>query len=307
MRISKSSNLELIVSIVPQSATSSVLRAVQRSRMQPMGQYQKLSIQHINTQCSVVEVIRESGTENTIMPGTVFVLDFDSQRTGRLYRARDASSKTDILTNADALFDVRDMQKISNTGPSSPQYLLNVSPFREAPSLTHQPSPSGHIISSDQLPIWGSTLTIYFVNQTQHEGRVVWIGNDYVDVQVLDTYALKMWIRIVYQTDENKSPELVEYRLSTVESDEGSSYWHLSRTTLTDSLDRIQYTVQPTPQANSNALRHHLARASPHGFGHVYFVHATITSEAEPNTQGHRDTYIPVSVSQKQSSAIANV
>ena len=308
MRISKSSNVEIIVSIVPQTATSSVLRAVQRSRIQPMGQYQNFSIKHINTQCSVVQVIRENDANNTIMPGTVFVLDFDSQRTGRLYIARDASSKTDILTNEDALFDVLDIHKLPNTETSSPQYLLKVNPYRNKSTLTHKSTPSGHIISSDQLPIWGSTLTIYFINQTQHEGRVVWIGNDYIDVQVLDTYALKVWIRIIYQTDENKSPELLKYRLSTIESEDGSSIWHLGRTAITDSLDRIQYAVQPTSQANSIALRHHLARASPHGFGHVYFVHATSKVKDAPYTQGKRDTYIPVSVSQQPlSSAIANL
>lgn len=308
MRISKSSNLELIVSIVPQTETSSVLRGVQRSRMQPMGKYQKLSIQHINTQCSVVQVIRESNTKNTINPGTVFVLDFDSQRTGRLYRARDASSKTDILTNEDAVYDVWDIQKLSNTGQASPQYLLKVSPFRVNSSLTHQTNLSRHIISYDQSPIWGSTLTIYFVNHTQREGRVVWIGNNYVDVQVLDTSSLKVWIRVVYQTDKNENPNLVEYRLSEAESDDGSSYWHISRTSISDTLDRIQYAVQSTPQANSIALRRHLARASPHGFGHVYFVHATTQPEAASSViQGQRNTCIPVSVSQQVSSAVANL
>lgn len=308
MRISKSSNVELIVSIVPHTATSPVLRAVQRSRMQPMGQYQKMSIQHINTQCSVVEVIRESNAQNTVVPGTVFVLDFDSQRTGRLYRARDASSKTDILTNADAVYDVRDIQKLSNTGPSSIQYLLKVSPFRESSELTHPPSPSGHILSSNQLPIWGSTLTIYFVNHTQHVGRVVWIGDDYVDVQVLDTYSFKRWIRIVFQSDETKSPELMDYRLSVVESNDGSSYWHIGRTTMTDTLDRIQYAVQPTPQTNSIALRHHLARAAPHGFGHVYFVHAATKAPTAPDAHSQRDANVRVSVSQQPlSSPSANI
>lgn len=307
MRTSKSSNVELIVSIVPQSATTSVLRTVQRSRMQPMGQYQKMSIQHINTQCSVVQVRRENNAKHTVMPGTVFVLDFDSQRTGRLYRARDASSKTDILTNTDIVYDVWDIQKMSNTGQSSAQYLLKVGPYQESAPLLQQQNPSGHILSWDQLPIWGSTLTIYFVNHTQHDGRVVWIGDDYVDVQVLDTFSSKIWIRIVYQTDETKSPELVEYRLSESESEDGSSYWHLSRTTMTDTLDRIQYPVQPTQQANSIALRQHLARASPHGFGHVYFVHATTKRETLPGVQGQRDTCISVSVSQTQLSSAADV
>ena len=318
------SPLELTVSLVAPDAAASVLRTVQRARHKPMGQFRKWTIEHTNTRCDVVRAMRVQGGATSdaaaaIVPGTMFVLDLVGQRVGRLYRARSATSVQDVLADSDAVYEVHDIRRLDEANAT--QYVLRLAPYKApaaAATAARAPRASSGTSSAALRPVWGSRLTVFFETQDRLDGRVVWTDAEHVDVQVEDTAHAKVWLRLTPSAkggadsgaDPMHRPTLTEYRLDRAETPSGVATWRASRRAVEATVDRLRYQARtddgPAGDADdARALRRHLARAAPHGFGHVVLLQAT----PDPATVGRvrKDSVEPVAVAQADGAATATL
>lgn len=306
-------SLELTVSLVAPDAAASVLRTVQRARLKPMGRFRKWTIEHTNTRCDVVKAMRVQGGATSdgaaaIAPGTTFVLDLVGQRMGRLYRARSAASARDVLADADAVYEVHDIRRV-DAAAATTQYVLRVAPFKAttAPTAVGPRGSSSARSAATLRPVWGSSLTVFFETQDRLDGRVVWSAADHVDVQVEDARDAKVWLRLTpaatgSQADAMQRPTVVEYRLDRADTPAGIATWRASRRPMALDVDRLRFRAHARSDSadaeDARALRHHLARAAPHGFGHVVLLQAT----SDPATVGRvrKDSVEAVHVAQAE-------
>lgn len=310
---------ELTVSLVAPNVAGSVLRTVQRARKKPMGRFRKWTIEHTNTRCDVVRAMRVQGGDTSdvaavIVPGTTFVLDLVGQRVGRLYRARSSSSAHDVLADTDAMYEVNDIRRVDVAGGAT-QYVLRIAPYKAATTKGVTVANTGRS-SAAFRPVWGSQLTVFFETQDRLDGRVIWADADHIDVHVEDTAHAKVWLRLTpsaatgTDADPMHRPMLSEYRLDRIDTPAGVFTWRASQRTVEATIDRLWYQAR-TDDADkgdaddARALRRHLARAAPHGFGHVVLLQAT----PNPATVGriHKDSVESVHVAQIDGAATATL
>ena len=258
-------------------------QTVRRVRNKPMGRYKHWSIDNVNTQCELVHNIRvvDSRTvvrtpfSERISNSNVLVLDMIGQHVGRLYTTV-GKKKTDILTDDSCIADVFD---ISYHKPTQ-SFRMRVVPFKPSQQIQDIRLTKKKVSSKDAdiKPLFGSWIHLFMESGITIHGKVVFSNATVVELMVKDTTQQKEWIFLSQGVSKSKfeRPTVTVHTLQKKLITDGKFVWkHSQRKITDDSVDRMNYTTEDSPQQSEIVLRRFLERVAPNGMSNLKLLWTT--------------------------------
>jgi hypothetical protein len=279
-------------------------RTVRRVRSKPMGRYKHWSIDNLNTQCELVRDIQLVSADTVVrtpfseylVDAKVLVLDMIGQRVGRLY-ATDGKPKTTVLHEDSCIAEVFD---ISYHKPTQ-SFRMRVVPFK--PKVETGSRTRKNVLATEDAtnPLFGSWMHLFMESGVTIHGKVVFSDERVIELMVKDTSQQKEWCVLKQGVSKSKfeRPSVTIHRLTQDISEDGQFVWKHSQTEVEDdSVDRMNYTTETSPQHTRSVLGRFLERVAPNGVSHLKMLWTTDATHDTGRTQHTGDVSEHVSLTQ---------
>lgn len=272
---------------------------VRRERQQPMGRYQHWQIVHLNEHCELLHRVRFLEKDHTtvlhspfrdrVLNENVLVLDIigRQQKTGRLYVTQGKTAGQTLHDDA-CIAEVFDLHYNKETH----SYRMKIVPYNHTKNtdshttvLTQKREDSK---DAHTRPLFGSWMHLFMENGSTIHGKVVYSSDKVIELMVTDTTNKKEWC--VLSRGESKSkfdrPTMHTHTLNRTIDADGSDVWsYTSNVAESESVDKMNYTVESSPEHAKSVMRAYLARVAPHGISYLKWLWSS-SETTTTSTQG---------------------